>query len=151
MGRLQSASQRHCIGTTCSAPSPYSLSMTYDVVGNLDSLTNSVGANGSSLTLTNYFDTASRPCLTTSNWTLPNTSSQPTGPANLFQSSSSSTTNSTGYAATGALQNWYLGSTSSTASTGCSTNPSSSLPGNLLQQFSPRLWVTSYAATGQVP
>jgi YD repeat-containing protein len=151
MGRLQSASQQHCIGTTCSAPSPYSLTMVYDLLGNLNSLGNSAGANGSLLTLTNFFDTASRPCLSTSSWTLPNISNQPTGPANLFQTSSSSTTNNFGYAATGALQNWYLGSTSSTASSGCSNNPSSSIPGNLQQVFSPRLWVTNYAATGQVP
>jgi hypothetical protein len=124
--------------------------MAYDLLGNLNTLTNSVGANGSPLTLTNNYDAASRPCLTTSSWTVPNASSQATAPANLFQVNPSTSGSSLGYSAFGGLQNWSLGSTSSTASTSCTATPS--LLVNLQQVFSPqRLWVTNYSATGQVP
>jgi YD repeat-containing protein len=77
-GRPTSAQQQQCVGSSCAAPSPYSLSMAYDLVGNMTVLINSVGASGQSLTLTNYFDAASRPCLTTSSW-------NDNSPPNLFQ------------------------------------------------------------------
>jgi len=137
VGRLTSAQQRQCIGSTCSASSPYALTLAHDLAGNLKTLTNSVGAQGSPLTLTNYFDAANRPCLTTSSWA---SGFSP----NLFQTNVSS-----GYAPPGGLQNWSLGSNSGTASSGCSTGPSSQI--NLQQVFDPRLRVTSFSSTGQIP
>jgi len=151
MGRVMGATQQHCVGSTCSAPSAYSLIMAYDSLGNLKTLTNSVGANGSPLTLSNYFNGASQPCLTTSTWGQTSSPSE-NFPMNLFQTNSSTTTGSTGYTTFGGLQNWYLGSTSSGASSGCGSNPTSQMPGNLIQTFSPsRMWLTSYSALGQVP
>jgi YD repeat-containing protein len=140
MGRPRSAQQQQCVGATCSATSPYTLSMAYDLAGNMTSLTNSVGASGQPLTLTNYFDAASRPCLTTTTWS--NNS-----PLNLFQSNPSTATQ--GYAPFGGLQNWYLGSNSSTASTSCGSTPSSAI--NITQGYTNRLWVNSISATGQIP
>lgn len=140
MGRPTSAQQQQCIGSTCSAPTPYSLSMAYDLAGNQAILTNSVGASGQPLTLNNYFDVASRPCLTTSSWS-------GSYPANLFQTNPG--TSSPGYAPFGDLQNWYMGSNSSTASTGCSSTSSSAI--NVTQSYSPRLWLQSIKATGQIP
>ena len=149
MGRPTSAQQQQCVNGTCSAASPYSLTLAYDLIGNVTSLTNSVGADGSPLTLTNYFDAVARPCLTTSSWTLPNSSNNPTAPANLFEANPSISGANIGYAPQGGLQNWYLGSSSATASSACGTTPSSLV--NLQQSFSPRLWVKSFTATGQVP
>jgi YD repeat-containing protein len=68
MGRPTSAQQQQCVGTTCAAATPYSLRMAYDLAGNMTGLTNSVGAVNQALTQSNYFDAASRPCLTTSSW-----------------------------------------------------------------------------------
>jgi YD repeat-containing protein len=142
MGRPTSAQQQQCIGSSCSAPSPYSLSMVYDLTGNMTILTNSVGASGQPLTLTNYFDAASRPCLTTSSW-------NDNSPPNLFQVNPSTNASPLGYAPFGSLQNWYMGSFSSSASTACSSTPSS--PINITQGYTNRLWVNSISATGQIP
>jgi YD repeat-containing protein len=147
MGRPTSAQQQQCVGTTCSAPTPYSLGMAYDLAGNLTTLTNSVGAAGQQLTLNNYFDAASRPCLTTA--TTGNTSWSGIYPENLFQANPSSTT--PGYAAFGGLQNWYMGSPSATALTACSSLPSPVSPINITQGYTNRLWVNSISATGQIP
>ncbi len=138
MGRPKSAQQQQCVNGKCSAPSPYSLSMVYDLAGNMTQLTNSVGARNSPLTLTNYFDNAGRPCLTTSSWSAGFSQ-------NLFQVNPSVS----GYWPFGKLQNWYLGSNSSTTSIGCSALPSSQM--NLQQGFDKRLRVTSFSSTGQVP
>lgn len=146
MGRPTSAQQQHCVAGVCSGPSPYSLSMSYDVAGNQTSLTNSVGeqasggTQGSPMALSTYSDSAARPCLETSTWS---SSFSP----NLFQTNPSTST--PGYWAFGGLQNWYLGSSSSTASTDCSTTPSSTV--NAQQQFDPRLRLTGFSSTGQVP
>jgi YD repeat-containing protein len=140
MGRVTSAQQQQCIGGHCSAPSPYKLNMGYDLTGNLTQLTNSVGAQGSSLTLNSLYDSAGRSCLTTSSWT---NGFSP----NLFQSNPSSA--SSGYTPFGGLQNWSLGSTSATVSTSCRTGPTSAI--NLQQIFNNRLRVTNFSSTGQVP
>ena len=149
MGRPTNAQQQQCVNGKCSASTPYSLAAAYDLAGNLTSYTNSVGANGSSLTLTNAYDSAGWPCLTISSWTLPNTANNPTAPANLFQVNPSSSGSSAGYVAPGGLQNWSLGANSSTASSGCGTTPNSTV--NLQQVYVPRLWVTNFSASGQVP
>jgi hypothetical protein len=47
------------------------------------------------------------------------------------------------------LQNWYMGSTSTSASTACSATPTS--PINLTQGYTNRLWVNSITASGQIP
>lgn len=140
MGRPTSAQQQQCIGASCSAPAPYSLSMAYDLAGNMTTLGNSVGASNQTLTLTNFYDSASRPCLTTSSW-------NKNFPANLFQINPGAS--SPGYAAFGGLQNWYLGSNSSTASTSCDAGAQS--PISVTQTYNPRLWVTGISAQGQVP
>jgi YD repeat-containing protein len=145
MGRPTGAQQQQCIGSVCSASTPYSLNMAYDLAGNMTGLTNSVGAANQSLTLNNYFDAAARPCLTTA--TTGNSSWSTYYPGNLFQANPSTTT--PGYAAFGGLQNWYMGSTSSTASTACGTAPAS--PINITQGYTNRLWVNSISATGQIP
>lgn len=144
MGRPTSATQQLCIGTTCSAPTPYSLAMAYDLAGNMTALTNSVGANNSPLIMNTRFDAAARPCLAMSNWSVPNSSGTATAPLNLFQ-----TDPTIGYAAFGGLQNWYLGSTSSTVSTDCSGTPTT--PIHATQTFTDRLWVNNLNVTGQVP
>lgn len=154
MGRPTSAQQQQCIGTTCSSPSPYSISMSYDLAGNQKSLTNSVGeqasggTQGSPMTLLTYFDGAARPCLTTSSWTGPSPAN-PTLPPNLFQTNPPSSKTTPGYAPFGGLQNWYLGSNSSTASTACSATPSPTI--NAQQQFDTRMRLTRFSSTGQVP
>jgi YD repeat-containing protein len=140
IGRLAAAQQQQCIGSQCSAPTSYSLNMLYDLAGNLKQLTNPVGAAGQSLTLLNYFDTASRPCLTTSSW-------NDNSPSNLFQTNPSTAT--PGYAPFGGLLNWYMGSSSSGASTSCSSSPAS--PMNVTQGYTNRLWVNGISATGQIP
>ena len=139
MGRPTSAQQQQCVGSKCSASAPYSLTMAYDLAGNMTSLTNSVGANNQPLTLSHTYDGATRPCLTTSSWS-------GNFPANLFQTNSSTTT--PGYASFGGLQNWYLGSTSATASTSCDAPTS---PINITQGYTNRLWLNSISATGQIP
>lgn len=144
MGRPTSAQQKQCIGSTCSAPSPYSLGMAYDLAGNMTDLTNSVGASGQPLTLNHYFDAASRPCLTTSTWS---GTALLSSPLNLFQTNPSTAT--PGYAAFGGLQNWYMGSNSSSASTACNSTPSSTI--NVTQSYTNRLWLNSTSATGQIP
>lgn len=138
MGRLTSATQQHCVGTTCTATTPYMLTLGYDLAGNLTSLTNSVGAQGTPLTLSHFYDAAARPCLSTSSWLSGSFS------PNIFQADPTS-----GYAAFGSLQNWYLGSNAATASSGCDTTPSSLI--HLQHGFDNRLRITSFSATGQVP
>jgi YD repeat-containing protein len=146
MGRPTGAQQQQCIGSKCSAPTPYALGMLYDLAGNQTALTNSAGASGKPLTLTNYFDTASRPCLTTSSWS----GTAPLSfPLNLFQTNPSTSASPLGYAPFGGLQNWYMGSSSSTVSTSCGTSPSS--PINITQGYTNRLWLNSISATGQIP
>lgn len=149
MGRPNSAQQQQCVNGKCSASSPYSLTLAYDLAGNLTSIKNSVGAYGSLLTLTNTYDSAGRPCLMTSDWSLPNTSDNPTAPLNLFQVNPSPSGSNTGYVAPGGLQNWYLGANSASASSACGASPTSTV--NLQQVFVPRLWVTNFSAFGQVP
>lgn len=146
MGRPTSVQQQHCIGNTCTAPTPYAVGLIYDLVGDIKTLSNSVGAQGSSLTLTNTYDAAARPCLTTSSWTLPNSANQSTASANLFQ-----TDPSTGYTPFSALQNWYLGSNSSSVQSGCSSTLPSQPFINLQQGFDSRMRLTSFSSTGQVP
>jgi YD repeat-containing protein len=147
MGRPTSIQQQQCVGSTCSAPAPYALNLSYDLVGNVTQLQNSVGNQGAPLTLTNYYDAVSRPCLTTSSWN--GTFTWGGGfPANLFQANPSASATTEGYAAVG-IQNWFLGSSSTSASTDCSSSVSS--PINLTQGYSKRLWVNSTSATGQVP
>lgn len=144
MNRITGAQQQQCIGSTCSAPAPYSLTIGYDLAGETTSLSNSVGAQGSPLTLsTIYFNGAPWPCLLTQTSTWPSSGFSP----NLFQANSSTST--PGYTAYGSLQNWYLGSSSSTASTNCSASPSSTM--NPQQVFDSRMRVTNFSSTGQVP
>jgi YD repeat-containing protein len=148
MGRPASAQQQQCVNGTCAALTPYSLTMAYDLAGNMTTLTNNVGADGQSLTLNNYFDGAGRPCLTTATTSPTSTSSwSPNFAANLFQVNPGTTT--PGYAPFGGLLNWYMGSSSSTASTSCGTTPAS--PINITQGYTNRLWVNSILATGQIP
>jgi YD repeat-containing protein len=144
MGRPTNATQQQCIGTKCTAATPYSLSMAYDLAGNMTSLTNSVGAKGSSLSLGTSYDAAARPCLATSNWSFPNSSGTATTPLTLFQTDSSD-----GYAAFGGLQHWYMGSTASDASSAC--GGSVSTPITIQQTYTNRLWPKSITATGQMP
>lgn len=137
VGRPTGAQQQQCIGSKCSGPTPstFAVNLTYDLVGDMVSLTNSVGQNLQPLTLTSYYDMAAQPCLTTSSWA-------GNFPLNLF-----AVNNRTPF---GGLQNWYLGSTSSTASSGCNTIPTSSV--NLQQSYSNRLRITGFSASsGQVP
>ena len=94
---------------------------------------------------TNYFDAAARPCLTTG--TTSNSTWSASFPANLFQTNPNST--SPGYAPFGGLGKWYMGSTSSTASTGCTSSPSSTI--NVNQNYTNRLWPTNITATGLIP
>ncbi len=140
VGRLLNGTQQSCAGGKCSGPSPYQLNMSYDLAGNLTTLQNPVGASGAQLTLTNYFDVASRPCLTTSSWTTP-------ASANIFQVTPGTT--SPGYSPGGGLQNYYLGSSISNASTSCGNSPSS--PTNVALGYTKRFWVSSISATGQIP
>jgi YD repeat-containing protein len=142
MGRPTAAQQQACIGSKCSAPTPYSLSMAYDLAGNMTTLTNPLGASGQPLTLNYYFDAAARPCLTTSTWS---------GgfPMNLFQVNPATSGSTVGYAPFGGLQNWYMGSSSSAASTSCSSTPSSAI--NITQGYTNRLWANSISVTGQIP
>lgn len=136
--RLLSA--QTCINGSCSGQGTYQVSMSYDLAGNNTTLTNSVGANNQPLTLTNSFDEASRPCLTTSSWTA---SASP----NIFQVTPGTST--PGYSPASGLQNYYLGSTSSSASSLCGTSPAS--PVNLSLGYNKRFWVTGINATGQIP
>jgi YD repeat-containing protein len=141
-------SERQCapgIGNCTTASGPQ-LGFNYDQAGNLTTMTNSVGAQNSSLTLINYYDAASRPCLITSNWSGPGTSPLP---ASLFQTDPSTTGAQAGYAPHGALQNWYLGSSSTTASTSCGTTPDNTI--NITHGYNDRLWLTGTQVTGQVP
>ena len=142
MGRPTLAQQQQCIGSKCSAPAPYSLSMAYDLIGNIMTLTNSAGAPGQSLTLNNYFDTAARPCLTTSSW-------GGNFPQTLFQVNPSTSGSTVGYTAFGSLANWYMGLTSATASSSCSSQPSS--PMNVTQGYTSRMWLNNITASGMTP
>jgi hypothetical protein len=146
MGRPTSAQQQLCVGSQCASPMPYSLTLAYDLAGNTKSLTNSVGMAGQPLTLSNYFDEASRPCLTASNWG-PSAAVNGNFPQNLFQTNPSTT--APGYAAFGGLQNWFLGSSSSTATSDCTSNPASTI--NVTQSYTNRLWTSGISATGQIP
>ena len=142
VGRPLIAQQQTCIGGTCSGPTPFKLTASYDLAGNVTTLTNSVGANNQPLTLTNYFDSASRPCLTTSSWTAPSS-------PNIFQINPAASSTSPGYSSAGGMQNYFLGSTASTAATSCATSPAS--PVNVVLGYTKRFWVSSIAATGQIP
>jgi hypothetical protein len=142
VGRLLNAQQQTCVGGSCSGPSPYMVSMAYDLIGNLTTLNNSVGANNQPLTLTNYFDSASRPCLTTSSWTA-------NASPNLFQINPTLSSTSPGYSPAGGLQNYSLGSSASTASTSCSSSPTS--PINAVLNYTKRFWVSGISVTGQIP
>jgi hypothetical protein len=145
MGRPLSIQQQSCVAgncTTTTASQSYTIGMSYDLAGNTTTLTNPVGAAGQPLTLGNYFDSISRPCLTTSSWAL-------NASPNIFEVSPTPSSTSPGYSPAGGLQNFYLGSTSSTASTGCSSTPSS--PINAVLNYTKRFWVNSIAVTGQIP
>ena len=143
MGRPASAQQQQCIGSKCSAPTPYSLTLAYDLAGNMTGLTNSVGASGQPLTLTHSFDGAGHPCLTTSSW-------NDNSPLNIFQTNPNSST--AGYTPFGALQNWFLGSTSPNASGSCTDLPATPLsPINFIQTYTPRNWVNGISVGGQIP
>jgi YD repeat-containing protein len=147
MGRPTNSQQQQCVSGKCTAGTPYSLTLGYDLAGNLTSFTNSVGSNGAPLTLTNSYDSAGRPCLTTSSWSLPDSSGNSTASMTLFQANPSTAT--PGYAPHGVLQNWFYGSNSASAASGCGTAPASTI--NLQQIFGPRLWLTNFTASGQVP
>jgi YD repeat-containing protein len=138
VGRLLNATQRMCVRGSCSGPTAYQISTSYDLAGNTTTLSNSVGANDQPLTLANHFDVASRPCLSTSSWT---TNASP----NIFQINSSSP----GYSPAGGLQNYYLGSTASNTLSSCATTPTS--PVNVVLGYNKRFWVSSISATGQIP
>jgi len=140
LGRPLSVQEQACVNGICSGPSPYQVGMSYDFVGDLTTLTNPVGANGQSLTLRNYFDALARPCATTSSWTAE-------ASPNLFVVNPSS--GSPGYSPGGGLQNFYLGSTSSTAYTSCTPTPAS--PINEVHTYSKRFWMTGITAGGQIP
>jgi len=142
VGRLLNAQQQTCVGGKCSGSTPYQVSMTYDLVGNTTALTNSVGANNQPLTLTNSFDVASRPCLTTSSWTA-------NASPNLFQVNPAMNAASPGYSPAGGLQNYFLGSSASTASTTCSSSPTS--PTNAVLSYTKRFWVNGISVAGQLP
>jgi YD repeat-containing protein len=143
MSRPTSLREQQCIGVSCTTPTTYSLNMGYDLQGDLASLTNSIGAQNQPVTLTNSYDGAGRPCLTTSNWS--GNAISPF-PQNLFSVSGSST--SPGYAASGGLQNWYLGSASSSASSACGSATS---PLSITQGYTNRLQLNNITVTGQVP
>jgi len=140
MGRPQCAQQQQCVQGSCSAPAPYMLQMGYDWVGNNTALVNSVGAQNAPLTVGYAFDNADRPCLAGSSW-------QAGFSPNIFQTNPNIST--PGYTAFGGIQNWYLGSNSSSPSSGCGASPSS--PINLQQTFDKRMRVTNFSSTGQVP
>ena len=105
--------------------------------GNTTTLTNSVGANNQPLTLTNYFDVASRPCLTT--MASPSNSFTALASPNLFQVTPGTST--PGYSPAGGLQNYYLGSTASNALSSCTASPTS--PVNVALGYNKRFWVSS--------
>lgn len=92
MGRI--TGEQQCTPNNCIADSGPTLSYAYDLAGDLTSKSNSVGANGSPLVLTDGFDSAGRLNSITSSWT-----AFPTG---LFNVPSS------GYGPAGLL-NWTLG------------------------------------------
>jgi YD repeat-containing protein len=147
MGRPQCVQQQQCNGNSaqCSTPVTYSLGMNYDLAGNMTGLTNSVGAALQSLTLNTAFDAASRPCLTYSKTT---NGSWNYFPATLFQANPG-TGSSAGYIAAGDLQDWYMGASTATPSSGCGQIQSS--PINIQQNYTDRLWVNSVTASGQTP
>ena len=143
MGRLNISRQQSCAGGNCTvstAPHSYQTSMSYDLAGNNTTLTNPVGANKQPLTLTNYFDEASRTCLTTSSWATP-------ASPNIFQVNPG--TSAPGYSPASGLQNYYLGSSTSSTSSSCGTSPTS--PTNVRFGYTPRFWVNNISATGQIP
>jgi hypothetical protein len=142
LGRQTSAQQQQCVGSTCSAPVLYKIGMTYDLAGNPTTITNSVGANNQPLTLTNYFDSSSRPCLTTSSWTA-------NASPNIFQINPAISSTNPGYSAAGGLENYFLGSSSSSALTACSSTPAS--PVNVVLNYTKRFWASGISATGQIP
>jgi YD repeat-containing protein len=148
MGRLKEAQENQCIGSTCAVAvaAPYQINMGYDLAGNMTTLANSLGSGNSPLQLTNSYDGASRLCLTTvssdrSGW---NTNF----PETLFQTNPSTST--PGYTPFGSLQNWWMGYSTSAASTGCTVTPPSP-PINVTQRYTNRLWVNSTSVTGQIP
>ena len=129
MGRPKSTQQQQCNGSHCVASSPYALSLTYYASGNLNTLTNSVGNSGNSLTLTHLYDAGNHLMTLQSDWAA--------YPTILY---SLNTSSSYGYNAYGPT-NWCLGA-------GCTSSP----PLNVTQGYDPyRLWVNNISVTGQVP
>jgi hypothetical protein len=116
--------------------------MSYDLAGDMTTLTNPVGASGSPLTLINYFDEAARPCLTTSSWTA-------AASPNLFQVNPTASSTSPGYSPGGGLQNYYLGSTATGAFTTCTSTPAT--PINVGLTYTNRFFVSGVNAGGKVP
>lgn len=139
MGR--ETGEQQCTPTRCSQSSGHSLSYLFDFAGDLVQQANTVGANNQPLTLNLTYDQVARPCLVTSSWS-------GSVPQNLFQANPAIGSNA-GYTAFGTLQNWYLGSSSGAASSGCTSSPTS--PINITQAFTKRLWLNTISATGQVP
>ena len=129
MGRI--TSERQCTPANCATASGPQLSYGYDLVGDPTTLTNSVGASGSSLTLTTGFDAAAHMQSLVSNWAV--------GPTCLYLLGSTWSSGCTpssspyGYGAVGPL-NWNLGP---------------NLP--VAQSYTNRLRVNSITATGQIP
>jgi RHS repeat-associated protein len=142
VGRPLTAQQQHCVGTNCAAATPYALSQTYNQAGELISQTNSVGASNSPLTLSANYDGAGQPCLLTSSWS-------GTFSATIFQSNPSQSDATAGYTGAGNLQNWYLGSTTSSAAGSCGQTPNS--PINVTQVYNSRLWTSAIGVSGQLP
>jgi YD repeat-containing protein len=142
LGHPVSMLHKHCIGAACTSSSPYSLAMDYDLAGNVIGLSNSAGANGASLALSSTFDSASRLCLMTSSWNVPNSSGSATVPQNLFQSDPSN-----GYLALGTLHAWYLGSNGTSVSPDCSGQISA--PISVQQEYTNRQWLQSIQAVKQ--
>ncbi len=143
VGRPLNIQQQSCVAgncTTSTAPQSYLVGASYDLIGNMTTLTNPVGANKQPLTLTNFFDSVSRPCLTTSSWT---SEASP----NLFEVSPGTT--NPGYSPGGGLKSFYLGSTSSSTASGCSSSPAS--PINEVLGYTKRFFVNSISTTGQLP
>lgn len=119
MGR--ETGELQCTPSKCSATSGPTVSLAYDLMGNPTSLSNSVGAGGSSLGMTYSYDNAGRPSSASSNWTA--------FPTNLFNVGQSNA-----YNPAGQLQNWLQGSNLT-----------------VTQGYTNRLWVNSVVGTGQIP
>jgi YD repeat-containing protein len=120
MGRI--LSEQQCTPKACGTASGPQLAYSYDLAGEPTSLTNSAGANGSSLTLTTGYDAATHVKSITSNWSA--------FPENIYTLQTSPTY---GYGPVGPLY-WSMG-------TGLS----------LAQTYNNRRWVNSLGATSTAP